>query len=241
MMNDNLTFQRAENNLLGGFLTEPLYDYDYNYSFVFFFERKYYSKEFTRVKETWMNENWWLSIVYSLVYITLIFIGQRLMKQREKFHLYRSLVAWNITLSIFSALGALRFMPSFVQILRQKGVTHSVCILDYHLGVPGCWTWLFILSKLVELVDTLFIVLRKQKLIFLHWYHHATVLVYCWYSVMTHSSTGRWFIVMNLTVKIQLYQYTLPNLNFLFKILFNALNIDTLFYVLVLCVSGDAI
>ena len=37
------------------------------------------------------------------------------------------------------------------------------------------------LSKVPETIDTLFIVLRRQPLIFLHWYHHASVLVYCFY------------------------------------------------------------
>jgi len=36
--------------------------------------------------------------------------------------------------------------------------------------VCGFWTWLFVLSKLPELGDTIFIVLRKQPLIFLHWW-----------------------------------------------------------------------
>jgi elongation of very long chain fatty acids protein 6 len=36
-------------------------------------------------------------------------------------------------------------------------------------------------SKVPETVDTLFIVLRRQELIFLHWYHHASVLIYCFY------------------------------------------------------------
>jgi len=41
--------------------------------------------------------------------------------------------------------------------------------------------WLFIISKVPETIDTLFIVLRRQQLIFLHWFHHASVLVYCFY------------------------------------------------------------
>jgi hypothetical protein len=41
--------------------------------------------------------------------------------------------------------------------------------------------WLFIISKVPETIDTLFIVLRRQQLIFLHWFHHASVLIYCFY------------------------------------------------------------
>ena len=50
-------------------------------------------------------------------------------------------------------------------------------------------------SKLPELGDTLFIVLRKQQLIFLHWYHHITVFIYVWYSYAGHTAPGRWFMV----------------------------------------------
>jgi hypothetical protein len=35
--------------------------------------------------------------------------------------------------------------------------------------VSGFWALMFVLSKVPELGDTIFIVLRKQPLIFLHW------------------------------------------------------------------------
>ena len=55
--------------------------------------------------------------------------------------------------------------------------------------------------------DTLFIILRKQQLIFLHWYHHITVFIYVWYSYVHHTAPGQWFLVMNYTVHALMYTY----------------------------------
>lgn len=38
-------------------------------------------------------------------------------------------------------------------------------------------------------------------------YHHATVLIYCWYSTHSSSSSGRWFIAMNFFVHALMYTY----------------------------------
>jgi hypothetical protein len=46
---------------------------------------------------------------------------------------------------------------------------------------------LFILSKFPELVDKFFIVARRRPLLFLHWYHHVAVLLYCWHSYATEA------------------------------------------------------
>lgn len=76
-----------------------------------------------------------------------------------------------------------------------------------HDRVAGCWSFLFVLSKLPELGDTVFIVLRKQPLIFLHWYHHITVLLYSWFSYTEYTSSARWYIVMNYCVHSIMYSY----------------------------------
>ena len=51
-----------------------------------------------------------------------------------------------------------------------------------------------------ELLDTFFIVIHKKKLIFLHWYHHVSVLLYCWHSYVYKAPLGILFCVMNYGV-----------------------------------------
>ena len=49
--------------------------------------------------------------------------------------------------------------------------------------------------------------LRKQRLIFLHWYHHVTVLLYSWYSYKDRVAGGGWFMTMNYCVHALMYSY----------------------------------
>jgi elongation of very long chain fatty acids protein 6 len=178
-----------------------------NYTYLFYYEKKFFNDEYVNSKQTWMSNNWHLSLYYALAYVIAIFAGQAYMRTKDKYDLRRPLIAWNLVLAAFSLLGTVRVWPEFVHTIATKGVEHSICDKDYTHGVTGCWAWLFVLSKVPELVDTLFIVLRKQELIFLHWYHHATVLVYCWFSTKDFSASGRWFVLMNYTVHAAMYAY----------------------------------
>ena len=49
------------------------------------------------------------------------------------------------------------------------------------------------LIKIIEFGDTLFVVLRKKPLQFIHWYHHITVCIYSFYPIAGASGTfTRW-------------------------------------------------
>ena len=59
-------------------------------------------------------------------------------------------------------------------------------------GPVGLWVGLFIFSKIPELLDTVFLVLQKKRVIFLHWFHHVTVSnthTLCMYIYVTHTFT----------------------------------------------------
>jgi hypothetical protein len=130
------------------------------------------------------------------------------MKNKPRFELRLWLAAWKTLLALFSIFGAIRVLPELIYVIYTHGIKYSICNNSNAFGVVGFWyekkqkfkfylnsyfsrTWAFCFSKLPELIDTVFIVLRKQPLIFLHWYHHASVLIYCWFSYQDYSSTGR--------------------------------------------------
>lgn len=178
-----------------------------SYKYIFGFERLFESHDYADAVKQWMQRNWTYSFLFSAIYILFILIGRRVMATREKFELRKPLLVWNLTLAVFSLIGTIRVWPEFLYALFNKGVVYSVCDGSYAYSITGFWAFMFIMSKLPELIDTLFIVLRKQELIFLHWYHHCTVLVYCWYSYKDFAASGRWFMNMNYFVHSLMYSY----------------------------------
>ena len=131
------------------------------------------------------------------------------MEKREPFSLRKPLILWNGGLSLFSILGSLSIIPSALHCLFLYGITYSLCnaqtILDSHQTI---WGFLFVLSKFIEFGDTLFIVLRKKPLLFLHWYHHITVCIYsCYMTSGVTTDVSRWFGAMNYGVHSIMYSY----------------------------------
>ncbi|CAN0127944.1 unnamed protein product [Heterosigma akashiwo] len=149
-------------------------------------------------------------IIAVALYLAFCYYGTLFMKRREPLGLQGPLALWNLGLALFSAAGALRTAPHLLWMLRVGGFRGVVCTVPsvgYGSGAAGLWTRWFIVSKIPELVDTVFIVLRKKPLIFLHWYHHVTVLLYCWHSYVTESSMGIFFVAMNYSVHAVMYFY----------------------------------
>ena len=129
------------------------------------------------------------------------------MKDRESYNLRRPLFLWSLGLSLFSFLGFYNCSFTHLRLLVTEGFEASVCGQLMYDGTCGLWMWLFVLSKAPELLDTYFILLRKQKLIFLHWYHHITVFIYCWYHFPKQISMAQWFCTMNYAVHAVMYLY----------------------------------
>nr|XP_020460440.1 elongation of very long chain fatty acids protein 6-like [Monopterus albus] len=156
----------------------------------------------------WMQENWTTSFAFCGLYVVLVFGGQHYMRERPKLNLRWLMVLWSFSLAIFSIMGASRTGLYMLRILTTRGFRHTVCDTRFYTTpVSKFWAFAFAVSKVPELGDTMFVILRKQRLIFLHWYHHITVLLYSWYTYKDHVAGGIWFITINYVVHSFMYTY----------------------------------
>ncbi|XP_035702896.1 elongation of very long chain fatty acids protein 6-like [Folsomia candida] len=115
------------------------------------------------------------------VYLTVVFALQSYMKDRPAVNVRKVMVVWNTFLTIFSAFGFYRIAQELLfNIFQPDGYYRSVCVREGRNLPADFWGMLFVLSKFFELGDTIFIVLRKQPLIALQWYHHSVVTLFAW-------------------------------------------------------------
>ncbi|CAJ0916800.1 unnamed protein product, partial [Mesorhabditis belari] len=174
----------------------------YRYENSLSFETLAYPMEMT----LWFQNNWHHSITISVVYYILIRSIQRLMRDRQAFTLEIPLFYWNSFHAIYSTI-------AFARLAEDVGHSYSISFYDaicrtcHPNDAAAFWNLTFAISKIIELGDTLFIVLRKKPLIFLHYYHHAAVLIYTVHSGAEHIGVGRSFIMMNLFAHALMYTY----------------------------------
>jgi len=154
------------------------------------------------------RENWIVSVYLSVIYIVFVFGGVVLMKQRKPFKLNGVLTVWNIGLSALSICASYRIAPEFFNTLfSENGIHYSVCEWRNHNGATAFWGFLLVLSKVVEFGDTAFVVLRKQNLKFIHYYHHIVTAISWWFMYSYYEPIQIWVALMNALVHSLMYPY----------------------------------
>jgi len=144
--------------------------------------------------------------VISILYLLAIFVGPRLMASRERLNVKPLAIFWNGALALFSILGVHFYaVKVFLPAIQEHGLSFELCTVHSEYVTP--WVFFFILSKIPELFDTVIHVMKKQSFIFLHWYHHVTVMWFCWFAWAYHIENGGAFASMNLLVHSIMYTF----------------------------------
>ena len=127
----------------------------------------------------WTAEHWQIPLTAVALYLLMIAVMKIVMGPRKGGHapvkLTNVVLLWNFSLSAFSLAGMFFTVPLLLwgpSGVLSHGWYASVCnnAADYGHGYPGLFVALFIYSKLAELLDTFFLLIRKSPVIFLHWW-----------------------------------------------------------------------
>jgi hypothetical protein len=143
------------------------------------------------------------------LYLWIVFGLPKLVK--KEYSLKLPLALWNLFLCLFSLVVWICWWSSLGTefVTSNYSIHHMVCHPTGQLtiGLNMACATVFAISKYLELIDTVFLVLRKRPVEFLHWYHHTTVLVYTWYCTMVLLPIGNIFGSVNAMVHTVMYGY----------------------------------
>lgn len=145
-------------------------------------------------------------ILCSIIYLVVVFYLKRSFKTKT-LNVRRFSILWNLFLAAFSIIGFQRTFSEFLHIYNQYSFTGIVCHPLTLNGPNFLWMYLFILSKVVEFGDTFLLILRQKPVIFLHYYHHASVLIVSSYTFSRLFPVTRIYGIMNYFVHSLMYSY----------------------------------
>jgi len=153
--------------------------------------------------------HWEIPLTAVTLYFIMIPSLKWAVEKYGKWNVSTLAMCWNAFLSVFSWCGVFACVPWLLDALMNKGLYFTTCAPgEWFLeGRCGFFVALFIYSKLAELFDTFLLVIAKKPVIALQWWHHSTVLLYCWHSYSTRIATGLWFAAMNYSVHSIMYGY----------------------------------
>lgn len=146
--------------------------------------------------------------IFIVIYYIIIFGGRELMRNREPFKLRSLFLIHNFYLTFISGALLALFIEQLLPTIVRRGLFFAVC------DQKGGWTqplvvlyYLNYLTKYLELLDTVFLFLKKKPLTFLHCYHHGATAFLC-YTQLIGSTAVQWSVItLNLMVHVVMYWY----------------------------------
>ncbi|KPP73670.1 elongation of very long chain fatty acids protein 7-like [Scleropages formosus] len=148
-------------------------------------------------------------IIASYIYFVWS-LGPRLMENRKPFDLKQVLIIYNFGLVALSLYMSYEFLMSG----WATGYSFRCDVVDYSNSpqalrmVRVCWLYYF--SKFIEMLDTVFFVLRKKnsQVTFLHVYHHSIMPFTWWFGVkFAPGGLGTFHALLNCIVHVIMYTY----------------------------------
>lgn len=154
----------------------------------------------------------WIVWAFMAGYLVVIFGLQEIMKGYKPLAMTNATRIHNVILCVWSLAMCVGIMFPSYQLYKEHGVRALMCGLgpdnmSLMSGAFTFWKYHYYLSKFYELLDTVIMVLKKKQLIFLHVYHHASMLYISWIWVSANYTISWWGVLTNTLVHVFMYYY----------------------------------
>lgn len=160
--------------------------------------------------EPFKNVSWIPPIVFTVLYLFMVFVGRKWMDSRNEFKIKPYIFTYNL-------------YQCLLNVWCVAGACHEVATNPIFTGIWGNYSvkgpasfrisfliWVHYNNKYVELLDTVWMVLRKKnnQISFLHCYHHV-LLIWAWFLVCKIDTGGDCYFgaTVNSFIHIIMYGY----------------------------------
>ncbi|XP_012683259.2 ELOVL fatty acid elongase 8a [Clupea harengus] len=145
-----------------------------------------------------------------LCYLIIVWLGPKLMANKQPVNIKAILIVYNFAMVCLSGYMFYEFTATS-WLANYSLMCQPVDYSNSPLGIrmaKVCWWFYF--SKVIELSDTVFFILRKKnsQLTFLHVYHHCT-MIFNWWAGVKYVAGGQSFLIglINCLVHVVMYLY----------------------------------
>ncbi|CAO1438187.1 unnamed protein product [Diamesa serratosioi] len=160
-----------------------------------------------------MNKPWFMLQMMTVYLLFVKVIGRKIMQNRKPLNLTKVINYYNlcqIALNLFCAYYSLKYS------YMQKGYNYTCQVPPYndytYAGLKlVTMSYIYFLLKILDLMDTVFFVLRKKdsQVTFLHTYHHVLMVLAAFAHIKYYSGAGQCLLlgIINCLVHAIMYSY----------------------------------
>ncbi|KDQ06920.1 hypothetical protein BOTBODRAFT_60325 [Botryobasidium botryosum FD-172 SS1] len=141
------------------------------------------------------------------LYLAIIFSLREFMRGRDPIKLNTLFQIHNVYLTLGSGLLLVLMVEEIVPIVWKRGLFYGICGNDSWTPKLEFYYIINYYIKYLELLDTVFLALKKKPLAFLHVFHHSATALLCYVQLNGRTSVSWVPIVLNLTVHVFMYYY----------------------------------
>lgn len=163
-----------------------------------------------RTQEWLLISSIWPTAAIVTAYLVVVVGGQSVLKNREPFQLKNPMMLYNFCLVLLNAYIFYEFVMSTWLNFSFSKLCEPVRFNTAQADRLASVCWWFKFSKSIELIDTVFFMLRKKnsQITFLHLYHHSTMPFLWWIGVKYAPGGEAYFSAsINSGVHILMYSY----------------------------------